>query len=151
MFHILNRVQRDTRICPYFVIFYMLYSLPLSHPMSLPIFPCHFSIPYPPASADAASVSIVPARSSPTSSHHQITTRAPGVLSTSSHSSRSFCVAMNCATVLCLLRMYSSVVLNPASSLVADAEVYSHLLSVRCGGILSVNFHATWSWKPPMT
>ena len=45
--------------------------------------------------------------------------------------------------------MYSSVVWNPASSLFAAVEVYSHFLSGFCRGSPPVSRCATWSWNTP--
>ena len=55
---------------------------------------------------------------------------------------------MNCVTVLCIIQMYYSIELNPAASLVASADVYSHLPSFRRCGSLPLNCRATWSWNP---
>ena len=45
--------------------------------------------------------------------------------------------------------MYSSIALNPASSLAASTNVHSHFLSVCRHGSLPINRRATWSWNPP--
>ena len=58
---------------------------------------------------------------------------------------------MNCTAVFYLLRMYSSIALNPASYIAATAGVYSHFLLVRLRRSLPVKLRATWSWNPPRT
>ena len=152
MFHTLNIVQRDTRHFPYLVSFSTLYSLLLSRPRSLHLFPiCHFSIPTSSSSSAAAAVSLSPVSYMPACFHQTIPNLAPGVLSVASHRSRSGCVAMYCPTVFCLLRMYSPIASNPASSLADAAKVYSHLPYARRRRSLPVNSFATWSWNPPRT
>ena len=147
MFHTLHRFQRDTILYPYLANFDMLqYSLPVSQPRRLPLFPRHF--PPPSLSASAAALSLAPFRSIPAFYHNHIPTRAPAVLSVPSHRSIIYCVAMNFKTVFCLLQIYSSMALKPASSLTAAAEVYSHFLSFHLRRSLTVNRHATWYCNP---
>ena len=146
----LHRGQRDTILCPYLVHFAMLYfSLPLYQPRSLPIFPRHCSPPSLSASTSAAALYLAPFRSIPALSCHHIPTCSPDVLSISSHRSRINIVAMNCATMLFLLQMYSSIASKTASSLAAAAEVYSHLLSCRHCRSLRINCRAIFYWKSP--
>ena len=83
--------------------------------------------------------------------YHCITTRDLCFLSVTSQRTRSDCVAMYCATVFCICQMYVSIISNPASSLSASAEVYSHFLSARRCGSLPVSHCVTWSWRPPRT
>ena len=106
----------------------------------------------PPSSSASAAVdvlSLAHVRSIPSFSHHPIPTCAPSVLFVSAHSSRRYLVVMNFTNVLCLLRMYSSIASNTASSLAAAVEVYSYFPSIRRDGSLPVNGLATWSWNPP--
>ena len=128
-----------------------MYSPPLSQPRIFFCFPCQFYIPS--AYAAAATVFLAPVRSIPACSHHHIPTITsdPGVLSVPSHRCRSDCVAMNCATMLCLLQMYSSISSNPTSFLAAAVEVYSHFPYDRRCGSPSDKHHTTWSYNPPRT
>ena len=105
VFHTLYRGQRDTRLCPYLVSTATLYYLPLYQPKSLTIFPCHFYIPSPSASAVVGFVYLDFFSSSPACSHHRIPTPDPDVLSVLSNRYIIHRVAMNCATTLCLLRI----------------------------------------------
>ena len=128
VFHTLHRGQRDTRICPYLVTFAKLYFL------------CRCTrpgvfIPPPPATVPPHTRPRLPPPSTwPLSGLYLLypTTASPprpGVLSVSSHRSRIDRVAMNCAAVFCLLRMYSSIALKHASSIATVAEIYSHFTS----------------------
>ena len=148
----LHRGQRDTRLCPDLVISSLLYySLTLSQRRSLPIFPHQCSLPSSSAAAAIAALSLAPTRSIHSCSHHRIPTLTPSFLSFSSHRSRTDHVAMNCLTIFYQLQMYSSVALNPASSLAAASEVYSHFPLLRLLRSLPVNWRATCSWNPPRT
>ena len=108
--------QRDTKLCPYLVSFAKLYfSLPLSQPSILPLFPRHCSPLSFSASAAAASLSLAPVRYIPACYQHHIPTNSSGVISVPSHRSRIYCVAVNCDTLFCLLQIYSSIASKPLS------------------------------------
>ena len=119
--------QIDTRLCTYLVNFATLYfSMPLYNPRSLPIFPRHCS-PLSFSASDSANVlSLALVRSIHYFFRHRIPARAPGVLTVSSHRSIIDCVSLNLVNVFCLLQIYSSIASKLASSLAANAKVYSH-------------------------
>ena len=144
--HTLHIGKRDTILCPYLVNYSTLYSLLVTYPGSLLFYlPLYSSRP---SSSDAASVvSLALSRSMNACSHHRIPIRALFVLSVTSQIYRSDLVAIYCAAMFFLWWMYASILSNPASTLVASAELYSHFSSCRCCGIRLVNCRATWSWK----
>ena len=147
-----HRGQRETIICTYLVSFDTLYYyLPFNSPGIFLFTPSHFLLTSSSASTAATTVSLAPTKYIPAWPHHSIPTRPPGVLYVSSHRSRSDRVSMNCATVFFLLRIYSSIALNTASSLAAAADMYSHFPSVRRHRSLPVNCTTTWSRNPPRT
>ena len=152
VFHTPHRGQRVTRICPYLVSFSTFYySLPLSQNRSLTLFPLSVSPPIlirvcrcrlrrPLPGPFQVYLCLIP----PLHLH-----LLPGVLSVYSHRSRIDYVAMNYATVFCLLWMYYSIASNPASFLDDAAEVYSYFPSIRLRGSLPFSRRATWYWNPP--
>ena len=143
VFQTLHIVQRDTRLCPYLINYAMLYPLLLPQPRSLPFKPLRYSsITFSSISAAVVAISLDPDRSIPACSHRLIPNRSTFFLSVATQRSRSDCVAMYCATVFCLRRMYVSIISNPA-------KVYFHFLSYRRRRSCPVSRRATWYWKPP--
>ena len=150
-FHILHRGSRDTKLCPYLVNFATLYfSLTVSHPTGLPLFSCHRSSPSLSAfvstfaSTSSAALYLASVRSVTACYHHRIPNHPPRVLSVSSYRSIIDCVAMKCATLLCLLLMYSPIASNYLSSIAVAAKVYSHFPSCCLFGNLPVNRFYVW-------
>ena len=123
VFHILHIFQRDTRLCPLIIQISYVYSFLMLRPGSLLFHssPTAFS-----AAAVAFAASRAPTRLMSAWYHHRIPNCSPSALSNPSPMSNSDWVAMYCATVFCCCQMYSSIVLNPASSLAASANVYFH-------------------------
>ena len=104
VFHTPHRGQRDTRLCPYFIICTTLYSLLFPHlwgsSVLIPLL--YSSSPSLSASAAAADVSLSPSRSSTDFSQNLRPTCAPRFLSTASHRSRIVRVVIYYTTVFCL-------------------------------------------------
>ena len=125
VFHILHRVRRETRLCPYLINYATLYPLQLPQPGSLPSNSLrYYSSPSFSASVDTTAVYLAPSRSMTTYYQQQIPTRAPFFLSVASRRSRSNHAEMYYAKILCIFLMYVSIVSNLASALAASAKVY---------------------------
>ena len=148
--HTLNRVQRGTRLCPYLTNCATLHLLLLPQFMEsfVLLLLIYSSILYLSASSAAAAVSLALDKSIPAYYYHRIPTRSPCFLSAASQRSINDRVAIYCATVFCLWKMYVSIGSNPACVLAASADVYSHFPSSLRRGKRPVSRHATWSWKP---
>ena len=120
-----NNVYRGTRLCPYIVLSSQ-FSTP--HPYSwrgisscaVPSSHCASSL-----SHSAAALYFDPSRYKSSCSHHHWDTHAPGLQIHSSKRSIFGRVAIYCATVFCLLVIYTPISSNPDSYIAAAIGGYS--------------------------
>ena len=111
--------------------------------------PCYPPPTTPAATSGSPSSAAAPAKSNPSYSHHLFETRIPGLRTASSQRSRIGRVAMYCATVFCLLRMYASTSSKPASRITSPKGEYYHQATGRHRGCRPVIRQANLCWNPP--